>query len=318
MRKVGKVVSRIMIRYIIMDIDGTLTDGKIYMGASGELMKAFSVKDGMAINYILKPAGIVPIVVTARTSKIVQKRCEELGIEEVYQGKVDKVSLLKKILADKLQYCAYFGDDILDLKCMRLIKEAGGIVACPADAVKEVKAICNYICINRAGEGALREFSEWLVDSRKDENDLKERISKAVSFLKTLRVTERDIGDKVIINENFYYTVQKYVTKPTNERKLESHKKYVDIQIILEGNEMMDLADISRLSVKKEYDEANDVIFWEIPDRMARMVLRKGSCIVLYPENAHRGGINVDTDRESDVLKIVGKVRLLCDENIKL
>lgn len=59
-----------MVKYLIMDIDGTLTDGKIYMGPGGEAMKAFSVKDGYVINFILKPAGIVPIVITARKSQI--------------------------------------------------------------------------------------------------------------------------------------------------------------------------------------------------------------------------------------------------------
>ena len=63
-----------MIKYLIMDVDGTLTDGKIYMGDSGEIMKAFSIKDGVAINYIIKSAGIVPIVITGRTSRIVENR----------------------------------------------------------------------------------------------------------------------------------------------------------------------------------------------------------------------------------------------------
>ena len=65
-----------MIKYLVLDVDGTLTDGKIYMGPTGETMKAFSVKDGYVFNYILKPLGITPIVVTARKSSIVQQRCE--------------------------------------------------------------------------------------------------------------------------------------------------------------------------------------------------------------------------------------------------
>ena len=106
-----------MVKYLIMDIDGTLTDGKIYMGPGGEAMKAFSVKDGYVINFILKPAGIVPIVITARKSQIVQNRCDELGIKEVYQGKLDKITMLKEIVGEEnLGQCAYFGDDILDLE----------------------------------------------------------------------------------------------------------------------------------------------------------------------------------------------------------
>ena len=135
-----------MVKYLIMDIDGTLTDGKIYMGPGGEAMKAFSVKDGYVINFILKPAGIVPIVITARKSQIVQNRCDELGIKEVYQGKLDKITMLKEIVGEEnLGQCAYFGDDILDLECMYPINEAGGIAGCPADAIKEVKAAAGYV-----------------------------------------------------------------------------------------------------------------------------------------------------------------------------
>lgn len=116
-----------MIKYLVMDVDGTLTDGKIYMGPSGEAMKAFSVKDGYAINYILKPNNIVSIIITARTSDIVMRRCEELGITEVHQGKHDKLSALIEIVGkENLGSCAYFGDDVLDQKCMLPIKEEGG------------------------------------------------------------------------------------------------------------------------------------------------------------------------------------------------
>ena len=107
-----------MIKYLIMDVDGTLTDGKIYMGPNGEAMKAFSIKDGYVVNYILKPAGIKPVIITARTSSIVQNRCKELGITEVYQGKTDKQRTLMDIVGDNnLSHCAYFGDDIIDINC---------------------------------------------------------------------------------------------------------------------------------------------------------------------------------------------------------
>lgn len=97
-----------MIKYLIMDVDGTLTDGKIYMGPNGEAMKAFSIKDGYVVNYILKPAGIKPVIITARTSSIVQNRCKELGITEVYQGKTDKQRTLMDIVGDNnLSHCAY-------------------------------------------------------------------------------------------------------------------------------------------------------------------------------------------------------------------
>ncbi len=296
-----------MIKYLIMDIDGSLTDGKIYMGPKGEAMKAFSIKDGYVINYILKPANIIPVVITARTSSIVQNRCDELGIKEVHQGKLNKLSVLKDIVgSDSLRDCAYFGDDIIDMKCMSPIKEAGGIVGCPSDAVQEVKAIADYICVHKAGEGALREFSEWLVSPKIDFENIKQRIKKAVTYLSNLTISEKDAGKKIIVDDKFFYTIQSYNTKPEGECILESHKRYVDIQLMIHGKEIIDIVDISRLVPKEKYNYEKDVIYWHIPDIMARTSLIAGDCIVLYPENAHRGSIS--SDECSHVIKVVGKV----------
>lgn len=298
-----------MIKYLVMDIDGSLTDGKIYMGQNGEVMKAFSIKDGMVINYILKPAEIVPVVITARTSAIVQNRCDELGIKKVYQGKLDKLTTLKEIAGeDGLGSCAYFGDDTLDLRCMLPIREAGGIAGCPADAVREVKAACNYVCLNRAGEGALREFAEWLIAPQINQSEINDRVNKAVAFLQGLSATEKDAGRKVIVDDSFYYSVQLYETKPEEQCKLESHRKYIDIQLMVYGEEFIDVVDTSRLKVNEEYSEEKDVMFWNIPDRMARTTLRDGDYIVLYPENAHRGAVSIGED--NIVFKLVGKVKL--------
>lgn len=298
-----------MINYLILDVDGTLTDGKIYMGPNGEAMKAFSIKDGYVINFILKPVGIVPIIITARNSSIVQNRCDELGITEVYQGKMDKFTALKEIVGkENIGACAYFGDDILDLKCMTPIKEAGGIIGCPSDAVKEIRAIADYVCVNKAGEGALREFAEWLVAPKVSEKEINSRVINAVKYLLQLNVGEEDAGKKVVVNDNFFYSVQSYETKPTNECKLESHRKYIDIQIMVSGKERMDVVDISRLDISEEYDEDRDIQLWKIPKRLVRSTLRSGDYIILYPENAHRGAMSInDTEH---VLKIVGKVRI--------
>lgn len=299
-----------MIKYLVMDVDGTITDGKVYMGSNGEVMKAFSIKDGYAINYILKPAQIRPVILTARESKIVLNRCDELGIQDVYQGKLDKLTTLLEIVGEKgLSTCAYFGDDILDLKCMMPIKEAGGIVACPADAVLEVREIADYVCASKAGDGALREFSEWLVKPRYDENKLKKKVAEAIEYLKNVKVTEVNSDTKIKVNEEFFYTVQRYFTRAENTCPLESHRRYVDIQIMLKGKEYIDFSDISRLRIKESYNWEKDVTFWNIPERMGRTMLSKGDIIVLYPENAHRGGISIWEDKE--VLKIVGKVRVL-------
>lgn len=299
-----------MIKYLVMDVDGSLTDGKIYMGPNGEAMKAFSIKDGYVINFILKPMNIVPIIITARTSAIVQNRCDELGIQEVHQGKMDKLAALTDIVGEsELGKCAYFGDDIIDLKCMLPIREAGGMIGCPSDAVPAIKAVADYVCLSKAGEGALREFAEWLVEPHLDAYEVNKRIDFAVNYLKGLAISEADSGRKVVVNENFFYTVQSYVTKSEEECKLESHRKYVDIQIIVNGEEQMDLADVSRLTVKEPYDPETDAMIWNIPQRMARTTLKSGDCIVLYPENAHRGAI-AKGDVFQEVIKIVGKVRI--------
>lgn len=298
-----------MIKYLILDVDGTLTDGKIYMGLDGEAMKAFSIKDGYVSNFILKPVGIVPVVITARSSSIVQHRCDELGITEVYQGKMNKFTALKEIVGEEnIGACAYFGDDILDLKCMVPIQEAGGIVGCPRDAVKEIKSIADYVCINKAGEGALREFAEWLVEPKVDEKEVSRRVNDAIDYLIALEVSEADVGKKVVVNDKFFYSVQAYDTKTADECKLESHRKYIDIQIMVAGEETMEVVDISKLTVKEDYDEDRDVIFWRVPKRMAKGTLRAGNYIVLYPENAHRGAVSIR--EKSHVLKIVGKVAI--------
>lgn len=155
-----------MIKYLVMDVDGTLTDGKVYIGNDGEVMKAFSIKDGCGIREILMPAGIIPAIITGRKSKIVENRCAELGITEIYQGEHDKVSRLLAILEQAgatLAQTAYVGDDLNDLACMKLIRHNGGVVGCPADAAREVREIANYVCAAKGGDGAVREFIEWLV-----------------------------------------------------------------------------------------------------------------------------------------------------------
>lgn len=161
-----------MIKMIVMDVDGTLTDGKIYMGSNGELMKAFDIKDGYAIYDLLRCRGILPVVITGRESEIVNKRCFELGIKEIYQGCLNKSEKMKE-LAHKngininskgiIEDCAYIGDDMIDIPGMMI----SGVCGCPSDAVKEVKEIADYICTKQGGDGAVREFVEWIINSNK-------------------------------------------------------------------------------------------------------------------------------------------------------
>ncbi len=152
-----------MIKYLVMDVDGTLTDGKIYMGIFGESMKAFNIKDGCGIHDILIPAGIVPVIITGRRSDIVLNRCREIGITEIYQGVSNKIEMLQEVTAD-LSTVAYIGDDINDLSCMVRIKEAGGTVGCPADSAKKVIKLADFISEHNGGDGAVRDFIEWIID----------------------------------------------------------------------------------------------------------------------------------------------------------
>lgn len=152
-----------MIKYLVMDVDGTLTDGRIYMGNDGEMMKAFDIKDGCGIHDILIPAGIAPVIITGRSSKILENRCKELGITNLHQGIRNKIEKLLTITTD-LSMVAYIGDDINDLSCMEPIKEAGGLVGCPADAVQKVVDLADFVSKRNGGNGAVREFIEWIVE----------------------------------------------------------------------------------------------------------------------------------------------------------
>ncbi len=151
-----------MIKYLVMDVDGTLTDGKIYMGNDGEMMKAFNIKDGCGIHDLAIPAGITPVIITGRKSQILLNRCKELGIKEVRQGINNKIEEMEHITVN-LSEVAYIGDDINDLSCMIQVKAAGGKIGCPADAVKKVKDLADYISEYNGGDGAVRDFIEWLI-----------------------------------------------------------------------------------------------------------------------------------------------------------
>lgn len=154
------------IKYLIMDVDGTLTDGKIYMGNDGEVMKAFDIKDGYGIHDLLIPYGVLPVIITGRISKIVENRCKELGIIYLFQGVKDKVKVLTDFVNKEeasFSEVAYIGDDLNDLECMNIVFNGGGIVGCPANAVKKVKTLSTFISIYDGGNGAVRDFIEYLI-----------------------------------------------------------------------------------------------------------------------------------------------------------
>ncbi len=157
------------IKVLVMDVDGTLADGKMYISAQGEIFKAFDVKDGYGIHDMLPKVGILPVIISARESEIVKNRCNELGIENCYQGYGDKETALAE-LAQKLgiqpddngiyQEIAYIGDDVVDLPCMKRC----GLIGCPSDAVAEVKSAARFVSSKKGGGGAVREFIEWITN----------------------------------------------------------------------------------------------------------------------------------------------------------
>lgn len=151
----------IKVRALVMDVDGTLTDGGIYIGNDGEIFKKFHVKDGYGICNMLPQLGIIPVVITGRTSAIVEQRCRELGIRYVVQGSIDKEKSLREILGVleiSLEETAYIGDDLNDYDAMKL----AGIRGCPQDSAIEIKKISEYVAAAEGGNGAVREFIEWI------------------------------------------------------------------------------------------------------------------------------------------------------------
>ena len=152
------------IRLLALDVDGVLTDGRIYYGNSGEELKAFNIKDGLGIK-LLQGAGVTVAIITGRNSAIVQRRASELGISEVIQGREDKIIALQQLtqrLAIDLRECAYMGDDLPDLAAMR----AAGIGMTVADAVTTVANHADWQSRSAGGQGAVREACEYLLAAR--------------------------------------------------------------------------------------------------------------------------------------------------------
>lgn len=154
-----------MYKLLVMDVDGTLTDGKIYMSSSGEAFIAFDVKDGFGLKNILKKYNIKTAIITGRRSEIVQRRAEELDINYLYQGVNDKFICLKQLIETvncSYEDVVYIGDDVNDQPCMEKV----GLSCCPADAHENVKKIVKHVAQRRGGQGAVREVIDMII--RKD------------------------------------------------------------------------------------------------------------------------------------------------------
>jgi len=152
-----------MIKLIVLDVDGTLTDGKIGYTQSGDEIKSFCVKDGLAIASWIKLHRHVAII-TGRSSSIVSKRAKELGIEHCYQGVHDKKTKLSEILKDlkiTMEEVASIGDDLNDYTMLKNSK----LSFAPSNASSYVKEIVDVVLESKGGEGAVREMFEYLIQT---------------------------------------------------------------------------------------------------------------------------------------------------------
>jgi 3-deoxy-D-manno-octulosonate 8-phosphate phosphatase (KDO 8-P phosphatase) len=149
------------VRLAIFDVDGVLTDGHLYYGPQGELLKAFNTLDGHGIK-MLAGAGVASAIITGRQSEIVASRCRELGIVHLYQGVHDKTAAFAQLLAAtglEANACAYMGDDWPDLAVMLRV----GLAAAPVNAHPEVSARAHWVSTARGGEGAVRELCDTVL-----------------------------------------------------------------------------------------------------------------------------------------------------------
>jgi YrbI family 3-deoxy-D-manno-octulosonate 8-phosphate phosphatase len=151
------------IKLVLSDVDGVITDGGMYYTESGEEFKKFNTRDGMGVE-LLQKNKINTIFITKENSKISRARAKKLN-SKIYFGienKEEKLKEICKMLNIKPLNIAYIGDDVNDVPIMKLI----GISASPNDGVYEVKKIVNYICENKGGKGAFREFADLIIRNK--------------------------------------------------------------------------------------------------------------------------------------------------------
>ena len=161
------------IKLVIMDVDGTLTDGAMYYSAHGEELKRFNTRDGMGVT-LLHRGGIQTAIITSENSDIVLRRAQKLGITEVVLGSHDKTATFHDIsrrLGLEAESIAYIGDDVDDLHVMRLC----GLSGCPLDAVEAIRSQAHVVSAYPGGNGAVREFAEFILISQGKSITLPER-----------------------------------------------------------------------------------------------------------------------------------------------
>lgn len=147
------------VRMIVLDVDGTLTDGGIYVLDSGEEMKRFHVKDGMAIARLRQQGFVFGFLSGSKSERAIRKRATDLRVERVYVGEGNKQSVVVKWLEEFSlvpEQVLYMGDDLNDLEVMRYC----GVRACPSDAAEPVRRLADVVTESRGGDACFRELAD--------------------------------------------------------------------------------------------------------------------------------------------------------------
>ena len=164
------------IKLVIFDVDGVLTDGRLFFGDDGQEYKSFYARDGLGMKLLLK-SGVEIAIITARSSELVKHRMKNLGIQHVYQGRLDKLAAFEE-LVQKLKLepdsVAYVGDDVIDLPVMEQV----GLSIAVQDAHDFVKQRADYITSFKGGQGVAREVADLILDAQFDLDKLYERMAK--------------------------------------------------------------------------------------------------------------------------------------------
>jgi 3-deoxy-D-manno-octulosonate 8-phosphate phosphatase (KDO 8-P phosphatase) len=146
-----------LIRLLVLDVDGTLTDGGVYIDANGVQSKKFNIKDGMGITQLREKGLHVGIISHSRSKSILDERARMLGLELLYSGKEPKLQVMQRWLKElslSLEQVAFIGDDINDLDVIHKV----GFSACPHDAHYTVVKEVDVVLQRNGGEGCVREF----------------------------------------------------------------------------------------------------------------------------------------------------------------
>lgn len=153
-----------MVRLMILDVDGVLTDGRLYFSDRGEEIKAFNIQDGHGIK-MLQASGVKLAILTARNSAIVERRARELGINHVRQGQAEKLTGFQDLLVEcglDSNQAGYMGDDLVDLP---VLTRSGLSVSVP-DAPELVRSRADFVTSARGGRGAVRELCEMILHAQ--------------------------------------------------------------------------------------------------------------------------------------------------------